>query len=771
MNKNITISVAAAHKEERLPLLFQGKNPQRIAVGATSKYFVFDQKPWFPVMGEMHYSRYPHAYWEESLLKMQAGGISIVAAYVFWLHHEEIEGEMRWDGNCNLRKFVELCAKHNYPLLLRIGPWCHGEARNGGFPDWLLHKDFETRTNDERYFAYVRKWYAAIYEQIQGFLYKDGGTMIGIQLENEYGHCGGLRGEDGKTHIRTLKRIAREIGFDVPLYTTTGWGGGVVVEGETLPVMAAYAEQPWAQHTRRLDPTMHYLFTPDRDDHLVGADLATQEAMLTYDPERHPYAMAELGPGNQCTYHRRPILTPADAEAMTLVKLGSGANLIGYYMFHGGTNPLGKLSTMQESKATGYLNDLPELSYDFQAPIREYGQIAESYRALKCLHLFLRDFGAEFALTQSIFPPENATAPENTETLRFAARDAGGSGYLFVNNYQRHLKMGEKPACRFTVNTGEQTIEFPEFTLISGRYAFFPYNFRMAGVTLQAATAQPLCRLLDGDVEYYVFFSYSDAQPQYIFRNAGIAQIDGANVLINETGATIAAQITEMGRTSVITLRDDSGKTVKVVTLTRREAESCWKGHVFGRERLILTDADATFSEDGLTLCSTNPNGLSFAVFPDVETPLELHGQPLVKRQDGIFTAYSTPPQVAQHAAVAVRELAAEGDARQWEIAIDMNAMPRLNDLFLQIEFKGDVAKLFLDNAPVADWFYDGRIWEIGLKRFADRLRVQPFRLKITPLSAQQEIYFDLPPTFQHGRALALKKVAAVPQYVVLFHK
>ena len=242
-------------------------------------------------------------------------------------------------------------------------------------------------------------------------------------------------------------------------------------------------------------------------------------------------------------------------------------------------------------------------------------------------------------------------------------------------------------------------------------------------------------------------------------------------MLINETGATIAAQITEMGRTSVITLRDDSGKTVKVVTLTRREAESCWKGHVFGRERLILTDADATFSEDGLTLCSTNPNGLSFAVFPDVETPLELHGQPLVKRQDGIFTAYSTPPQVAQHAAVAVRELAAEGDARQWEIAIDMNAMPRLNDLFLQIEFKGDVAKLFLDNAPVADWFYDGRIWEIGLKRFADRLRVQPFRLKITPLSAQQEIYFDLPPTFQHGRALALKKVAAVPQYVVLFHK
>lgn len=770
MNKNITINAAAASEpEKRLPLLFQGQNPQGIVIGATSKYFVLDQKPWFPVMGEMHYSRYPHAYWEESLLKMQAGGISVVAAYVFWLHHEEIEGEMRWDGNCNLRKFVELCAKHNYPLLLRIGPWCHGEARNGGFPDWLLHKDFEPRTNDERYFAYVRKWYAAIYEQIQGFLYKDGGTMIGIQFENEYGHCGGLRGEEGKTHIRTLKRIAREVGFDVPLYTTTGWGGGVVVEGETLPVMAAYAEQPWAQHTRQLDPTMHYLFTPDRDDHLVGADLATQAAMLTYDPDRHPYAMAELGPGNQCTYHRRPILKPADAEAMTLAKLGSGANLIGYYMFHGGTNPIGKLSTFQESKATDYLNDLPELSYDFQAPIREYGQIAESYRTLKCLHLFLKDFGEEFALTESVFPPDNSSDAKDADTLRYAARDAGGSGYLFVNNYQRHLTMSAKPGCRFTVNTGGESIEFPEFTLVSGRYAFFPYNFRMAGITLRAATAQPLCRLSEGETEYYFFFSYPDMQPQYIFRKAGLAQIERTNALIHETEMTIAAQLTEMGQASVITLRDDNGKTVKVVTLTRRDAESCWKGLVFWRERLVLTNADATFADNGLTLCSTNPNGLSFAMFPDVETPLTLNGQPLERTPGSIFTTYSPPPPLAQNAAVSIRELAAEGDSRQWEIDVSMGAMPQLNDLFLQIEFEGDVAQLFLDNTPVADWFYDGRTWEIGLKRFADRLRVQPFRLKITPLSAQQDIYFDLPPTFRNGRALSLKSVAVVPQYTVSF--
>ncbi|GAK52574.1 glycoside hydrolase family 35 [Candidatus Moduliflexus flocculans] len=156
-------------------------------------------------------------------------------------------------------------------------------------------------------------------------------------------------------------------------------------------------------------------------------------------------------------------------------------------------------------------------------------------------------------------------------------------------------------------------------------------------------------------------------------------------------------------------------------------------------------------------------------MFPDVETPLTLNGQPLERTPGSIFTTYSTPPQPAQNAAVSVRELAAEGDSRQWEIAVGMEAMPQLNDLFLQIEFEGDVAQLFLDNTPVADWFYDGRTWEIGLRRFADRLRVQPFRLNITPLSAQQEIYFDLPPTFRNGRALALKSVAVVPQYAVSF--
>lgn len=89
-------------------------------------------KPHIPVVGEFHFSRFAYLQWEEELLKMKAGGVSIVASYVFWNFHEEQEGEFIWSGNLNLRHFVDLCGKHELPLIVRIGPFCHGEVRNGG---------------------------------------------------------------------------------------------------------------------------------------------------------------------------------------------------------------------------------------------------------------------------------------------------------------------------------------------------------------------------------------------------------------------------------------------------------------------------------------------------------------------------------------------------------------------------------------------------------------------------------------------------------------
>ncbi len=84
-------------------------------------------KPILPIMGEFHYSRYPLAEWEQSLLQMKAAGIQIIAFYSFWIHHEEEEGKFRFDGNRDVRYFLQLCAKHHLSALVRIGHGCMGK--------------------------------------------------------------------------------------------------------------------------------------------------------------------------------------------------------------------------------------------------------------------------------------------------------------------------------------------------------------------------------------------------------------------------------------------------------------------------------------------------------------------------------------------------------------------------------------------------------------------------------------------------------------------
>src|SRR3974390_410653 len=174
---------------EPVPAQYDGgsaKSPSGSVLGLNSRYLMRDGKPWLPVVGEFHYTRYPESRWEEEILKMKAAGVDVVATYVFWIHHEEIEGQFDWQGRRDLRRFIELCAKHGMLVEPRIGPWDHGEVRNGGFPDWLLKKGRPTRVNDPVYLGYVRAWYGEVARQLKGLLWKDGGPVIGIQLEKEY---------------------------------------------------------------------------------------------------------------------------------------------------------------------------------------------------------------------------------------------------------------------------------------------------------------------------------------------------------------------------------------------------------------------------------------------------------------------------------------------------------------------------------------------------------------------------------------------------------
>ena len=335
-----------------------------------SECLTCNDRPILPIMGEFHFSRYPEGEWKTALKKMQQGGVDIVAAYVFWIHHEEAEGEWDFSGRRNLKAFLNCCQEAGMKVWLRIGPWAHGECRNGGFPDWLVKKEkrgeLALRTDDPEYLKYVDIFFTKIAEQADGYMHKDGGPVIGIQIENEYGHAGGPSDrEEGMAHMHTLRAMAEEKGLTAPYFSATGWGGAYVPEG-FLPVLGGYVDAPWANHTHELAASENFLFQPFHDDANIASDFAEGQSGFTFDTSKFPYLTAELGGGLQVTAHRRTYPYPEDIEAQTICMLGAGANLIGYYMYHGGVNPDGKYSTLQESKATGYANDLPVKSYDFR---------------------------------------------------------------------------------------------------------------------------------------------------------------------------------------------------------------------------------------------------------------------------------------------------------------------------------------------------------------------------------------------------------------------
>jgi hypothetical protein len=448
-------------------------------------------------MGEIHYSRLPASEWHDELLKMKTGGVSIVSSYSFWIHHEEIKDEWDFSECRNLRKFTETVKGCDLYMFLRIGPWAHGEARNGGFPDWLLNADSVLRTNDPSYLKYVDIYYKKLYEQVQGLLFKDGGPIIGVQIENEYGHCGGLTGEAGEEHIRTLTQMAKDAGFDVPLYTATGWNGAVT--GGLLPVMGGYCDAPWDTRIQDIEPSGNYIFTHERNDKSIGSDAGLGDD-LSYDISKFPFITAELGGGLQVTKHRRVITSPQDIAAMSIVKMGSGVNLLGYYMYHGGVNPEGKISSLQESKASGGYNDLPVLSYDFQAPLGAYGQYNGTYHELRLLAMFAADFGEALCKMPAYIPGNNPQKPADKEHFRYSFRHNGDWGFVFFCNYVRHMYRPMFQQVALTVP--DIGLELPNFDILPGQYGFYPFNMPIQGGYIKFAEATPLCRINKTTVFY-----------------------------------------------------------------------------------------------------------------------------------------------------------------------------------------------------------------------------------------------------------------------------
>ena len=646
---------------------------------------IIDGRRVCPVMGEIHYSRIPQAEWQQEVRKMKDGGVTIIATYVFWNHVEEQQGIFRWDGQRDLRQFLEVCKAEQMPVVLRIGPFCHGEVRCGGIPDWMYNpsltlpegegtsKPIRMRSEDARFLFFVERLYRQIFTQVQGLQWKDGGPVMACQFDNEY------RGRG--SYLMALKQMALRIGFDLPFYTRTGWPelATPVPYGEMLPLYGDYADGFWEHSLEETAGSYYKAFNfraPSAKGENMGAGSPlsspggdTNASKTNEAPSgavggalAYPYFTCELGGGMMTAYHRRPYLYPEDAYSMALVKLGSGSNLLGYYMYHGGTNPDGQtwLNEMQRTLATNY-NDMPVKNYDFQAPLGEFGQKNPHYYMLRPLHLFMHDYAELLAPMAARFPCEQDIAKGDDSHLRWSVREKDGSGFIFINNYERLQNLSTKR----DVQLEACGVKLPKLTIPAGTMCILPVN-------------------IDG-------IRYATAQ-----------------LVAKRNGKIYMQQIKGIPTTIVL----ENGKTLRNVKVRGTE-KPVWQNIYL----LSTEDAEHLFLD---------------------ETPQDDIGLGAVceKIRD------AGPLRPITMGVNKVAEEPTDEDFEQaavYRIRVPNDAVTKYRRL-LQIDYRGDVARLYCNGQLIADNFYNGRPMLYGLWRLP--AGTTELELRILPLQENMPIYF-----------------------------
>ncbi len=344
------------------------------SVSFDSKGIILDGQHVIIISGELHYFRVAPEEWEERIRAMKMAGCNALSAYVPWNYHEPEEGVFRWEDDRDLGNLLELCEKYGLYVIIKPGPFIGAEWDFGGYPHWLLPKGLTLRAADDEYLRLTGRWFESVGNVIRPHLYTNGGSIILVQVENEYDHL--VRGmpeitgtaEDAKNYILKLLSLARAGGIDVPAFTNDGtciYGTEIINTSTYYPIALGL----W-----------RWMF--DYYDGLLTDIQKQQPDMPLIIIEAQSGWFLQAGSGEF-------ELELSHAEAVPKVLSSLGASVINYYMFSGGTNfpfwgSIGDYYLGHRGIAT---------SYDYSgAPIREWGEIHERFHILKTHSYFLQSF-------------------------------------------------------------------------------------------------------------------------------------------------------------------------------------------------------------------------------------------------------------------------------------------------------------------------------------------------------------------------------------------
>lgn len=342
----------------------------RRTIAIVNNDFVLDGKPTRIISGSLHYFRLPSEYWRDRLRKLKAAGLNSVATYIEWSYHEPEEGQYLFEGDRDVAKFIRMAAEEGLYVLLRVGPYICAERDLGGFPYWLLGKypKISLRSTDKDYIAESGKWLDKFFEQTSSLLYGNGGPIILVQVENEYGSYG--NNMDYRVQVRNM--LQKHVGTNALLYTTDGNGLSFFRNGYVPDTLTTIDFGPFSNVKRSFEELRRFMPSGP----LMNSEYYT--GWLTHWGEH----IASVKP---------------EDVAKTLGDIISyGAN-VNFYMFFGGTN-------FEYTAGANYFGTFqPDItSYDYDSPISEAGDLTPKY------HLIREKLKEHNFVNESIEVPQNS---------------------------------------------------------------------------------------------------------------------------------------------------------------------------------------------------------------------------------------------------------------------------------------------------------------------------------------------------------------------------
>lgn len=312
--------------------------------------FLLDGKPFRIISGEMHPGRIPSEYWQHRIQMAKAMGCNTVSAYLFWNHHEAREGIYDFHtGNRDISRFIATAAEEGMWVIIRPGPYVCAEWEFGGIPPYLLRNpELRVRCMDPHYMRAAERYISRLADVLRPHLITNGGRVLMVQIENEYGSYG-----NDRNYMKALKDIWEKCGIDVPFFTGDG-PTTYMLEAGTLPGCAVGLDSGSSEEdfelARRMNP-----------------------GVPVFSSETYPGWLTHWG-----EEWARPDTAALLREVKFLMDTRKSFN---FYVIHGGTN-FG-FTAGANSGGKGYEPDLT--SYDYDAPIDEQGRATPKYMALRKL--------------------------------------------------------------------------------------------------------------------------------------------------------------------------------------------------------------------------------------------------------------------------------------------------------------------------------------------------------------------------------------------------